>query len=99
MCFTAKLVPVGYGIKKLQIACVVEDDKVRTVLHSLNTVCTDFEELRITHSFVLIRFSLCETRNKTFLFFPCYSVQCRGACFGIGSVELTCIHTNIVRDA
>jgi len=24
----AKLVPVGYGIKKLQISCVVEDDKV-----------------------------------------------------------------------
>lgn len=27
---TAKLLPVGYGIKKLQIACVVEDDKVGT---------------------------------------------------------------------
>ena len=26
----AKLVPVGYGIKKLQICCVVEDDKVGT---------------------------------------------------------------------
>ncbi|KAM6948406.1 eukaryotic translation elongation factor 1 delta a (guanine nucleotide exchange protein) isoform 3-T3 [Aplochiton taeniatus] len=26
----SKLVPVGYGIKKLQIACVVEDDKVGT---------------------------------------------------------------------
>lgn len=26
--FAAKLVPVGYGIKKLQISCVVEDDKV-----------------------------------------------------------------------
>ncbi|XP_052813439.1 elongation factor 1-beta-like [Mya arenaria] len=26
----AKLVPVGYGIKKLQINCVVEDDKVGT---------------------------------------------------------------------
>ena len=25
---TAKLVPVGYGIKKLQIICIVEDDKV-----------------------------------------------------------------------
>ena len=30
-CFiSAKLVPVGYGIKKLQIMCVVEDDKVGT---------------------------------------------------------------------
>ena len=28
--FSAKLVPVGYGIKKLQIQCVVEDDKVGT---------------------------------------------------------------------
>ena len=26
----AKLVPVGYGIKKLQISCVVEDDKIGT---------------------------------------------------------------------
>lgn len=26
--FAAKLVPVGYGINKLQIMCVVEDDKV-----------------------------------------------------------------------
>lgn len=26
----AKLVPVGYGIKKLQISCVVEDDKIST---------------------------------------------------------------------
>jgi len=29
MCaFLAKLVPVGFGIKKLQIMCVVEDEKV-----------------------------------------------------------------------
>merc|ERR1719228_1480702 len=27
---SSKLVPVGYGIKKLQINCVVEDDKVGT---------------------------------------------------------------------
>jgi len=26
----SKLVPVAFGIKKLQIACVVEDDKVGT---------------------------------------------------------------------
>ena len=25
---SAKLVPVGYGIKKLQISAVIEDDKV-----------------------------------------------------------------------
>jgi len=29
-CVTAKLVPLAYGIKKLQISCVVEDDKVST---------------------------------------------------------------------
>lgn len=29
-CFSAKLVPVGYGIKKLQINAVIEDDKVST---------------------------------------------------------------------
>lgn len=26
----AKLIPIGYGIKKLQIGCVVEDAKVST---------------------------------------------------------------------
>ena len=26
----AKLVPIAYGIKKLQISCVVEDDKIGT---------------------------------------------------------------------
>lgn len=30
----AKLVPVGYGIKKLQIMCVIEDEKVSTDLLS-----------------------------------------------------------------
>lgn len=27
---TAKILPVAYGIKKLQISCVIEDDKVGT---------------------------------------------------------------------
>ena len=27
----SKLVPIGYGIRKLQINCVIEDDKVRFV--------------------------------------------------------------------
>lgn len=35
---SAKLVPVGYGIKKLQISCVVEDDKVRGATASLSAV-------------------------------------------------------------
>lgn len=39
---TSKLVPVGYGIKKLQIACVVEDDKVGTDL--LEEEITKFDE-------------------------------------------------------
>ncbi|KAG7479643.1 phenylalanine-tRNA ligase beta subunit [Solea senegalensis] len=38
----AKLVPVGYGIKKLQIGCVVEDDKVGTDL--LEEAITGFED-------------------------------------------------------
>ncbi|XP_061639197.1 phenylalanine--tRNA ligase beta subunit isoform X3 [Phyllopteryx taeniolatus] len=38
----SKLVPVGYGIKKLQIACVVEDDKVGTDI--LEEAITAFEE-------------------------------------------------------
>ncbi|KAG7272930.1 hypothetical protein CRUP_002510 [Coryphaenoides rupestris] len=39
----SKLVPVGYGIRKLQISCVVEDDKVGTDL--LEEQITAFEEL------------------------------------------------------
>lgn len=39
---TSKLVPVGYGIKKLQIACVVEDDKVGTDL--LEEEITKFDD-------------------------------------------------------
>lgn len=40
--FTAKLVPVGYGIHKLQIMCVVEDDKVSVDL--LVEKIQDFED-------------------------------------------------------
>uniref|UniRef100_A0A8C5QTS0 Elongation factor 1-beta n=1 Tax=Leptobrachium leishanense TaxID=445787 RepID=A0A8C5QTS0_9ANUR len=39
---SSKLVPVGYGIKKLQITCVVEDDKVGTDL--LEERITAFED-------------------------------------------------------
>ncbi|XP_056138961.1 phenylalanine--tRNA ligase beta subunit [Lampris incognitus] len=38
----SKLVPVGYGIRKLQIGCVVEDDKVGT--DQLEEAITAFEE-------------------------------------------------------
>ncbi|KAM9327454.1 elongation factor 1-beta [Pholidichthys leucotaenia] len=39
----SKLVPVGYGIKKLQINCVVEDDKVGTdILEELITAFEDY---------------------------------------------------------
>ena len=37
--FTAKLVPVGYGIKKLQVMCVVEDGKV-----SIDELCEQIQE-------------------------------------------------------
>lgn len=39
----AKLVPLAFGIKKLQIMCVVEDDKVST--DELEEKITDFEDL------------------------------------------------------
>lgn len=38
----SKLLPVGYGIKKLQINCVVEDDKVGTDI--LEEEITKFED-------------------------------------------------------
>ena len=40
--FNSKLVPLGYGIKKLQIQCVVEDDKVGTDM--LEERITAFED-------------------------------------------------------
>lgn len=39
----AKLVPVAYGIMKLQITCVVEDEKVGTDF--LEETITAFEDL------------------------------------------------------
>ena len=39
----SKLVPIGYGIKKLQIGCVVEDDKIGTDF--LEETITAFEDL------------------------------------------------------
>jgi len=38
----SKLVPVGYGIRKLQISCVVEDDKVGSEI--LSEKITEFED-------------------------------------------------------
>ncbi|MGH0165879.1 UNVERIFIED_CONTAM: hypothetical protein FKN15_049986 [Acipenser sinensis] len=40
---SSKLVPVGYGIKKLQIQCMVEDDKVG--VDQLEELITAFEDL------------------------------------------------------
>ena len=39
---SSKLVPVGYGIKKLQTQCVIEDDKVGTDM--LEEQITAFDE-------------------------------------------------------
>ena len=39
---TAKLVPVAYNIKKLQIQCVIEDDKVST--EALEEQICEFED-------------------------------------------------------
>ncbi len=39
----SKFVPVAYGIKKLQISCVVEDDKIGTDF--LEESITAFDEL------------------------------------------------------
>ena len=39
---SSKLVPLAYGIKKLQISCVVEDDKVGTDF--LEEEITSFED-------------------------------------------------------
>lgn len=41
--FSAKLVPVGYGINKLRVMCVVEDEKVS--IDELMEQIEGFEEL------------------------------------------------------
>ena len=40
---SSKLVPVAYGVKKLQIQCVIEDDKVST--NDLEDKILAFEDL------------------------------------------------------
>lgn len=53
---TSKLVPVGYGIKKLQIACVVEDDKVGTDM--LEEEITKFEDYVSTVQYTTVSFTV-----------------------------------------
>ena len=42
LCVLGKFVPVAYGVQKLQISCVVEDDKVGTEF--LEEKITEFED-------------------------------------------------------
>lgn len=56
-CFAAKLVPIGYGIKKLQINCVIEDDKIST----------DFLEEEITGIEDLVSLKYCVQLFKLIL--------------------------------
>ena len=49
---SSKLVPVEYGIKKLQIQCVVEDDKVGTdMLEEQITAFEDYVRSRAVAAF------------------------------------------------
>lgn len=52
-----KLIPVGYGIKKLQISCVIEDDKVST--DDIEDKIVGFED-HVSLSWNQIRSYLCE---------------------------------------
>jgi len=46
--FLAKLVPVGYGIKKLQIGCVVEDEKVGIVRCRMCALTFSYSRMHFT---------------------------------------------------
>lgn len=46
--FAAKFLPVAYGIQKIQISCVVEDDKIGTDF--LEEKITEFEDYVSTTS-------------------------------------------------
>uniref|UniRef100_A0A671SN71 Elongation factor 1-delta-like n=1 Tax=Sinocyclocheilus anshuiensis TaxID=1608454 RepID=A0A671SN71_9TELE len=62
----SKLVPVGYGIKKLQINCVVEDDKVGTdFLEEEITKFEDYVSKNKSFNSVIKTFSLCFWCLKT----------------------------------
>lgn len=65
----SKLVPVGYGIKKLQINCVVEDDKVGTDI--LEEEITKFEDFVSndpgTISFRIVMWGLPISNNESVL--------------------------------
>ena len=60
----AKLVPVGYGIKKLQIACVVEDDKIGTDF--LEEEITKFEDFVSWLTGVLLPLLICGDISRNF---------------------------------
>ena len=60
----AKLVPVGYGIKKLQIACVVEDDKVG--IDFLEEEITKFEDFVSWLTGVLLALLICGDISRNF---------------------------------
>lgn len=60
----AKLVPVGYGIKKLQIACVVEDNKVGTDF--LEEEITKFEDFVSWFTGVLLALLICGDISRNF---------------------------------
>lgn len=60
----AKLVPVGYGIKKLQIACVVEDNKVGTDF--LEEEITKFEDFVSWLTGVLLALLICGDISRNF---------------------------------
>ena len=67
----AKLVPLAYGIHKLQITCVIEDDKVGTDL--LEERITAFEDLVC---FPILMLAVLEIRNKWWLD-KCPITHCR----------------------
>lgn len=54
--FSAKLVPVAYGIKKLQMSMVVEDDKVSKTRSLAKT------SLKITPPNILYIVNICKNR-------------------------------------
>jgi nitrogen regulatory protein PII-like uncharacterized protein len=57
--FAAKLVPVGFGIKKLQITCVIEDSKVE----SMDAIIEE-ELVRCGHSLLQIRRDTCRIQER-----------------------------------
>jgi len=83
----SKLVPVGFGIKKLQINLIIEDDKIG--LDDLQEEIQEFEDFVQSTDIVSQSCVSCQPHQFTNeIRLPCKSCKC-----GLGVLELYILHS------